>query len=186
MPARRICDRRMVTLATGAPSYIEILWNEGNWALGSMPLTSDAEQLDVALDTVRRFADLLRVLPPSVDPQDVPDPRDPHGPAREELADEKTDGLRDKARRERQEAPVPPPAEPRRRAPRYDDLPDVPSRPEPPRPPAPPRAEVPRPETGRPDGPRPPRPTPFGGARPGRDRLDPPDLPPISGPYDRD
>ncbi|MFZ2512413.1 MAG: hypothetical protein WAW85_15145 [Gordonia sp. (in: high G+C Gram-positive bacteria)] len=99
--ARRTCDRRMVALATEAPSYIEILWNEGNWALGSMPPTLDTERLDVALDTVRRFADLLLVLPPAVDPQDAPDPRDPHGPISQELADEKTDALRDKARRQR-------------------------------------------------------------------------------------
>ena len=99
--ARRICDRRMVELATTAPSYIEILWNEGNWALGSMPLTTDGTQLDTALDVVRRFADLLRVLPPSRDPQGSPDPRDPHSPNRPELSDERTDSLRDKARRER-------------------------------------------------------------------------------------
>lgn len=101
--ARRICDRRMVTLATEAPNYLEILWNEGNWALGSMPLTADDQRLDTALDTVRRFADLLRVLPPAIDPQDAPDPRDPHGPVSDELADEKTESLRDKARRERME-----------------------------------------------------------------------------------
>ena len=101
--ARRVCDRRMVALATKAPDFVEILWNEGSWALGSMPLTSDDEQLDVLLATVRHFADYLRVLPPVVDPQDAPDPRDPHGPTRPELADEKTDGMRDKRRRERAE-----------------------------------------------------------------------------------
>ncbi|ROZ88783.1 hypothetical protein [Gordonia sp. OPL2] len=99
--ARRVCDRRMVTLANTAPSYIEVLWNEGNWVLGSMPLTTDAEHLDTALDVVRRFTDLLRVLPPIVDPQDAPDPRDPHGPIRAELADEKTESMRDKQRRAR-------------------------------------------------------------------------------------
>lgn len=99
--ARRVCDRRMVTLANTAPSYIEVLWNEGNWVLGSMPLTTDAEQLDTGLDVVRRFTDLLRVLPPIVDPQDAPDPRDPHGPIRAELADEKTESMRDKQRRAR-------------------------------------------------------------------------------------
>lgn len=112
--ARRTCDRRMVTLATEAPSYIEILWNEGNWALGSMPLTADPERLDAALDTVRRFADLLLVLPPAVEPQDAPDPRDPHGPISRELADEKTDALRDRARRQRlaEQSPNPGPANP--------------------------------------------------------------------------
>ncbi|AZG47809.1 type III secretion system chaperone family protein [Gordonia insulae] len=99
--ARRVCDRRMVALANTAPSYIEVLWNEGNWVLGSMPLTTDTDRLDAGLEVVRRFADLLRVLPPIVDPQDAPDPRDPHGPTRAELADEKTESMRDKQRRAR-------------------------------------------------------------------------------------
>ncbi|MFW0797288.1 hypothetical protein AAFP30_26020 [Gordonia sp. CPCC 205515] len=102
--ARRVCDRRMVTLANTAPSYIEVLWNEGNWAVGSMPLTKDNEHLDTGLEVVRRFADLLRVLPPVTDPQDAPDPRDPHGPTRAEFADEKTDHMRDAERRARIEA----------------------------------------------------------------------------------
>ncbi len=98
--ARRVCDRRMIALANAAPPYIEVLWTEGKWALGAMPLTNDPARLDAALDIVARFADLLRVLPPSVDPQDAPDPRDPHGPANAELADEKTENMRDKRRRE--------------------------------------------------------------------------------------
>ncbi|GAC67252.1 hypothetical protein, partial [Gordonia soli] len=97
--ARRVCDRRMITLANTAPPYIEVLWNEGNWALASLPLTNDAEQLDTGLDIARRFADLLRVLPPAKEPQSAPDPRDPHGPTRAELADEKTESMRDKQRR---------------------------------------------------------------------------------------
>lgn len=102
--ARRVCDRRMVALANNAPSYVEVLWDEGNWALGSMPLTDDATKLDTGLEVVRRFADLLRVLPPVQDPQDPPDPRDPHGPTREEFADEKTESMRDKERRARVQA----------------------------------------------------------------------------------
>ena len=96
---RRVCDRRMVGLANNAPTYIEVLWNEGNWALGSMPPTNDPAELDTGLEVVRRFADLLRVLPPLQDPQDAPDPRDPHGPTRAELADEKTESMRDRDRR---------------------------------------------------------------------------------------
>ena len=46
------------------PDYIESLWNEGEWALASMALTEDPEDLDEALEAVRRFGDLLRVLPP--------------------------------------------------------------------------------------------------------------------------
>ena len=34
--ARRVCDRRMVVLANTAPTYVEVLWNEGRWALGSL------------------------------------------------------------------------------------------------------------------------------------------------------
>ncbi len=102
--ARRVCDRRMVVLANTAPTYVEVLWNEGHWALGSLPLTDDGEELDTALEVVRRFADLLRVLPPLQGPQDTPDPRDPHGPSRPELADKKTEMLRDSERRARAEA----------------------------------------------------------------------------------
>lgn len=125
--ARRVCDRRMIALANAAPPYVEVLWTEGKWALGSMPLTNDAKRLDAALDVVRRFADLLRVLPPSVDPQDAPDPRDPHGPTNAELADEKTENMRDKRRREALEqseydpfgrTPPGPPAPSRRSSPR--------------------------------------------------------------------
>lgn len=118
--ARRVCDRRMIALATKAPAFIEVLWTEGKWAIGSMPLTADDAKLDAGLDVVRRFADLLRVLPPIQDPQGPPDPRDPHGPARAELADEKTENMRDKQRgaavrnaREQEEAadPTPPGSE---------------------------------------------------------------------------
>ncbi|MCG7635218.1 MULTISPECIES: type III secretion system chaperone family protein [Gordonia] len=100
--ARRVCDRRMVALANKAPAFVEVLWNEGNWALGSMPVTNDPAKLNTGLEVVRRFADLLRVLPPVREPEDSPDPRDPHGPTRAELADEKTESLRDKRRRQAQ------------------------------------------------------------------------------------
>ncbi|MCF8608633.1 hypothetical protein L5G28_00415 [Gordonia sp. HY285] len=182
--ARRICDRRMVTLATEAPAYLEILWNEGNWVLGSMPITTDSERLDVALDSVRRFADLLRVLPPVTDPQDSPDPRDPHGPIREELADEKTESLRDKERRRRAEAAraaepgqeslldkTPRPAA--RPAARPAPLGDEPSRVEPIRRPAPPTEAF--------DSPDPTRPVPA----PRTPRVPPPNLPPLNDPRNR-
>ncbi|MEZ5212950.1 hypothetical protein [Gordonia sp. (in: high G+C Gram-positive bacteria)] len=184
--ARRVCDRRMVALATNAPAYLEILWNEGNWALGSMPLTTDGEQLDVALDTVRRFADLLRVLPPAIDPQDAPDPRDPHGPIREELADKKTESLRDKARRERRRPDSDEFAAPQAYRPAPRQAPRPPSQPGIPVPGGPRPMAAPADDDGRAEYPasRPPRPAPF--ARPDRDRLDPPDLPPLSGPRDLD
>lgn len=167
--ARRICDRRMVTLATDTPAYVEILWNEGNWALGAMPVTTDEERLDVALDAVRRFADLLRVLPPATVLQDAPDPRDPHGPTNEELADEKTESLRDKERRRRAEEAA---AEPRPS--RLDATP---------RPAEPRRAEPTG--TSRIEPIRRPAPRPATEPRTGRDRFSPPDLPPLNDPRQR-
>ena len=76
--ARRACDRRMVTFAHTAPDCAEIMWNEQNWTLVSMPVTSTRAQWDEGLRTVRQFNDLLRVLPPSRRP--VPDAA--RGPAR--------------------------------------------------------------------------------------------------------
>ncbi|MDO0973214.1 trehalose monomycolate transport factor TtfA [Mycolicibacterium frederiksbergense] len=62
--ARRACDRRMVTFAHTAPDCAEIMWNEQNWTLVAMPITSSRAQWDEGLRTVRQFNDLLRVLPP--------------------------------------------------------------------------------------------------------------------------
>lgn len=62
--ARRACDRRMVTFAHTAPDCAEIMWNEPNWTLVSMPISSTRSQWDEGLRTVRQFNDLLRVLPP--------------------------------------------------------------------------------------------------------------------------
>lgn len=73
--ARRACDRRMVTFAHTAPDCAEIMWNEENWTLVSMPISSTRAQWDEGLRTVRQFNDLLRVLPPV--PQQTPAP----GPA---------------------------------------------------------------------------------------------------------
>ncbi|MGB3476270.1 MAG: trehalose monomycolate transport factor TtfA [Mycobacterium sp.] len=63
--ARRACDRRMVTFAHTAPDCAEIMWNEANWTLVSMPITSTRAQWDEGLRSVRQFNDLLRVLPPN-------------------------------------------------------------------------------------------------------------------------
>jgi hypothetical protein len=62
--ARRACDRRMVTFAHTAPDCAEILWNEQNWTLVALPVSSTRTQWDEGLRTVRQFNDLLRVLPP--------------------------------------------------------------------------------------------------------------------------
>jgi hypothetical protein len=74
--ARRACDRRMVTFAHTAPDSAEIMWNEQNWTLVSMPITSTRSQWDEGLRTVRQFNDLLRVLPPlpQENPQETGEP----------------------------------------------------------------------------------------------------------------
>ena len=66
--ARRACDRRMVTFAHTAPDCAEIMWNEQNWTLVSMPIASNRAEWDEGLRTVRQFNDLLRVLPPLSQP----------------------------------------------------------------------------------------------------------------------
>ncbi|HEU0191996.1 MAG TPA: trehalose monomycolate transport factor TtfA [Mycobacterium sp.] len=63
--ARRACDRRMVTFAHTAPDCAEVMWNEQNWTLVSMPVTSSRAQWDEGLQIARQFDDLLRVLPPA-------------------------------------------------------------------------------------------------------------------------
>lgn len=70
--ARRACDRRMVTFAHSAPDCAEIMWNEQNWTLISMPIASTRSQWDEGLRAVRQFNDLLRVLPP-VQQADAPE-----------------------------------------------------------------------------------------------------------------
>jgi len=44
--ARRACDRRMVTFAHTAPDSAEIMWNEQNWTLVAMPVSSTRIQWD--------------------------------------------------------------------------------------------------------------------------------------------
>ncbi len=80
--ARRVADRRMISFAEQVPDYIEVLWNEGEWTLASMAATDDPEDLDEALEAVRRFGDLLRVLPPEGHARVVTSggPRDPGQP----------------------------------------------------------------------------------------------------------
>ena len=63
--ARRACDRRMVTFAHTAPDCAEIMWNEQNWTLLAMPVSSTRAEWDEGLRAVRQFNDLLRVLPPN-------------------------------------------------------------------------------------------------------------------------
>ena len=80
--ARRACDRRMVTFAHTAPDCAEIMWNEQNWTLVSMPISSTRAQWDEGLRTVRQFNDLLRVLPPLPQQTAITAPRRSAAPGR--------------------------------------------------------------------------------------------------------
>jgi hypothetical protein len=72
--ARRACDRRMVTFAHTAPDCAQIMWNEQNWTLVSMPISSGRAQWDEGLRAVSQFNDLLRVLPPGPDQPRLSEP----------------------------------------------------------------------------------------------------------------
>lgn len=78
--ARRAIDQRMVAFASAAPDALGVLWSEGAWALGSIPLTSTETDWDAAVDAVAKFAGLLRVLPPSADPAPAQVEADPLTP----------------------------------------------------------------------------------------------------------
>jgi hypothetical protein len=153
--ARRACDRRMVTFAHTAPDCAEIMWNEQNWTLVSMPVTSTRAQWDEGLRTVRQFNDLMRVLPPipqamagqavarrSGSPSRPLKPAPPRAGSVPPARPEPTPGRAD----------LPPG--------RADALgPPPPPQPPPPPPPPPPRAPPPRPP--------PPPPPPAAGGGPG-------------------
>lgn len=147
--ARRVCDRRMAALAADAPGYLEVMWNEGSWTLGAMHQTTDTERLDTALETVRKLTDLLRVLPPPVDPQPSPDPRDPSAPVgrRQGMAEQRTGDLKT----DRPRTSTPPVGQPPRPTGPADGPRATGPRVEPPRPGGP-RFDAPRP-AARPDTP---------------------------------
>jgi hypothetical protein len=108
--ARRACDRRMVTFAHTAPDCAEIMWNELNWTLVSMPVTSTRAEWDEGLRTVRQFNDLLRVLPP-VPKAIAPSARRNGAPGRpvaqpNELPPARTEGIRQPPRAQPRPEPV--------------------------------------------------------------------------------
>lgn len=100
--ARRMCDQRMVAFTETLPAHLQILWSEGMWTLGSMPVSTPARDWDVAIDAVAKLSGILHVLPPTREPdgygQTVGDPGRPHpresnpaaGPFREPGADDET------------------------------------------------------------------------------------------------
>lgn len=63
--ARRVCDRRMVAFTHSVPDVVQLLWSEGPWTLGTVPVGSSGRDWDAAIDAVTRLSGLLHVLPPS-------------------------------------------------------------------------------------------------------------------------
>lgn len=78
--ARRVCDQRMVAFTEAIPDHVQMLWSEGQWTLGSMPVGCNGREWDAAIETVARLSGILHVLPPVVDP--VEPARDAHDPGR--------------------------------------------------------------------------------------------------------
>ncbi len=62
--ARRVCDQRMAAFTESVPANVSLLWSESEWALGSVPLSSNGRDWDAAIDAVARLSGLLHVLPP--------------------------------------------------------------------------------------------------------------------------
>ncbi|AKE91251.1 MULTISPECIES: hypothetical protein [Rhodococcus] len=78
--ARRICDQRMVAYTESIPPHVQMLWSEGEWTLGSIPVGSTGREWDSAIETVARLSGILHVLPPIVEPQELD--RVAHDPGR--------------------------------------------------------------------------------------------------------
>ncbi|MBD0323755.1 MAG: hypothetical protein ICV72_10265, partial [Aldersonia sp.] len=79
--ARRACDQRMVTYAESLPDWLQVLWTEGAWTLGSMPVTTSSRDWDVAVEAVARLSGMLHVLPPVTEPDQLePTGHDPGRP----------------------------------------------------------------------------------------------------------
>lgn len=63
--ARRVCDQRMVAFTESVPPHVNMLWSEGAWTLGSLPIGSTGRDWDSAIETVARLSGILHVLPPT-------------------------------------------------------------------------------------------------------------------------
>ena len=80
---RFLWDPRLEGFIARLPQFVRVLWNEGPWVLAELPLDIPEADLDTAAIVVRELADLLRVLPPELDPEPVDregfDPGAPQG-----------------------------------------------------------------------------------------------------------
>lgn len=66
--ARRVCDQRMAAFMDALPPKLHLLWSEGFWTLGSLPVATSGRDWDGAIDSVARLSGMLHVLPPAREP----------------------------------------------------------------------------------------------------------------------
>ncbi|WP_280354633.1 hypothetical protein [Nocardia otitidiscaviarum] len=78
--ARHAVDQRMVAFIESLPDTVQMLWSEGNWTLGMLPVGAGSRDWEMAIDAVLRLSGLLHVLPPVVN---APEHRGGRAPAPE-------------------------------------------------------------------------------------------------------
>ncbi|MFC6011307.1 hypothetical protein [Nocardia lasii] len=73
--ARHAVDQRMVGFIESLSDTVQMLWSEGNWTLGMLPVGSGPKDWETAIDVVLRLSGLLHVLPPVAEPNEFTRPR---------------------------------------------------------------------------------------------------------------
>lgn len=73
--ARHAVDQRMVGFIESLSDTVQMLWSEGNWTLGMLPVGSGPKDWETAIDAVLRLSGLLHVLPPVAEPSEYTRPR---------------------------------------------------------------------------------------------------------------
>ncbi|MFE3545194.1 hypothetical protein ACFXK0_19720 [Nocardia sp. NPDC059177] len=68
--ARHAVDQRMVGFIESLTDSTQMLWSEGNWTLGMLPVGSGTKDWESAIDVVLRLSGLLHVLPPVAEPSE--------------------------------------------------------------------------------------------------------------------
>lgn len=63
--ARRAVDHRLVLLADAAGDDVSVLWAEGSWALAALAPTAGPQRWEEVGAILARFADVVRLLPPT-------------------------------------------------------------------------------------------------------------------------
>lgn len=67
--ARHAVDQRMVAFIESLAATVQMLWSEGNWTLGMLPVGTTAKDWETGIDAVLRLSGLLHVLPPVTEPR---------------------------------------------------------------------------------------------------------------------